>query len=362
MKKILFIITAFSSGGAEHQLQELSNSLVERGYEIEIATFGDLPDHYELDQRIKRTRIAVSCNKTRKLWDLWKHIFSTKAEIVFTFGQRESLFAMIPLLLKRQKFLVGERNTDINKYSRFKKLRLRLLYKRANIIIPNSHTQGQIISENFPSVASKIHVITNYTDVDKYACCKYENNGVLRVCIFARYSLQKNYMRFAEALKNIKGKTPIPIHFDWYGNKLFKSTSLEPHYIKFKDLVSTYGIEDMITLHDSISDVASVMTKYDAFCLPSMHEGFSNSISEAISCGLPSLVSNVSDNKVMVKDGINGFLFDPLRVSNIEEAIIRFANLSFDERRRMSLNSRKIAESLFDKKTFISNYCGLFDL
>lgn len=356
MNKISFIITSFSSGGAEHQLKELSNNLVESGFDVEIATFADLPDHYELDKRIIRKRIAPNKNNIIKLGALWLYIFSNKSKKIFCFGQRESLLTLIPILFLRKIFFVGERNTNLGKLSFLQHLKLNFLYKRANYIIPNSYTQGEMIKSNFPRHASKIHIITNFTDINKYVNRGYAKHDVLNICIFARYSEQKNYRRFASALKEIKKLSKKTFHVDWFGNIKYKNTDLNPHYIEFNELIKLYDIEDIISLHDSITDVSTRMNEYDAFCLPSIYEGFSNSISEAISCGLPVIASNVSDNYVMVKDGINGFLFNPLDIDDIKTCLLKFVNLPFEKRKTMARESRRIAENLFDKKTFIDKY------
>lgn len=351
-----------SSGGAEHQLTEIVNSLVNQEFEIEVATFADIPDHYELDSRVKRIRIGSRKSNFIKLLLLWKYILLDETNIVFCFGQRESLFALLPLLFTKKKFFVGERNTHYGILSFAKKFKLGLLYKIAYCIIPNSFTQGEFIAKNFPFASKKIQVITNYTDIDIYNNPNYPNREMLKICVFARYSEQKNYKRFAKAIKELVRVYPISFHIDWFGNKQFKNEGFNPNYIEFQNLISEYNLKDRITLQDSIKDVHTRMREYDAFCLPSLYEGFSNSISEAISCGLPSIVSEVSDNSLMVKDGVNGFLFNPLDVESMKNALLKFLKLSYSERKKMSENSRQIAESLFDKKVFIDQYKNLFKI
>lgn len=350
-----------SGGGAEHQLSEIVNNLVDRHFEFEITTFADVPDHYELDNRIKRVRIAPYKSRFFKLFHLWKYIIVNKTDIVFCFGQREGLFAMLPILFTKKKLFVGERNTQYGVLSLACKLKLWALYKIAYRIVPNSLTQGDYISNLFPFAFRKIQVITNYTDIDKYTAFEYCDHKLLKICVFARYSEQKNYKRFAKAIKEIVEEHSITFHIDWFGN-MHRKDVWDPNYIEFKNLINKYEISDWITLNDSVKDVHSRMREYDAFCLPSLHEGFSNSISEAISCGLPSLVSDVSDNSLMVRDGYNGYLFNPLDVESIKVSILKFLKLPYEDRKKMSENSRHLAMSLFDKKEFIDKYVNLLSI
>ena len=52
-KNITFFICSMSSGGAEHQVASLTDSLVEKGYDVTITTFGDDKDHYQLNEKIQ---------------------------------------------------------------------------------------------------------------------------------------------------------------------------------------------------------------------------------------------------------------------------------------------------------------------
>jgi len=61
----------------------------------------------------------------------------------------------------------------------------------------------------------------------------------------------------------------------------------------------------------------------DALLLPSIHEGFGLPLVEAMSCGTPSITSNVFSPPEIVKD--SGLLVDPYSTSDIAEKIIKFA-------------------------------------
>ena len=136
---------------------------------------------------------------------------------------------------------------------------------------------------------------------------------------------------------------------------------MNPYYVEYKNLVEQLGIEDVIHLNDHVQNVAELMPMFDAICLPSLYEGWSNSISEAICCGKPMLVSDVSDNKYMVHDGENGFLFNPESIDDMVNTFDKFFQLNMEQRRAMGLISRKIAEQLFDKEEFVAKYIKLIE-
>ena len=68
-------------------------------------------------------------------------------------------------------------------------------------------------------------------------------------------------------------------------------------------------------------DIQKLLADSDALILASHYEGLPNVVCEALACGRPILASNVSDNRVLVKDGYRGFLFDPNKPDSISESI-----------------------------------------
>lgn len=64
----------------------------------------------------------------------------------------------------------------------------------------------------------------------------------------------------------------------------------------------------------------------DVFVLPSRSETWGMAVNEAMACGLPVIVSeNCGSAWDLVKDGENGFLFDPSKVDDLAAILARFA-------------------------------------
>ena len=196
MKHITLFIAALSSGGAEHQLTILANLLVERGYEVELVTYSDLKDHYPLSGQVRRVRLAEGKANWRKLLRIFSFFLTKKTECVVSFGSRDNMLALLPLLLRpHMKVLVGERCAVYQRPVWYKRLNFRWLYRRANYVVPNSYTQQKDIADNYPWIARKVRVITNYTDVNVYPAAPMPHNEVVKIGIFCRYAEQKNYRR-----------------------------------------------------------------------------------------------------------------------------------------------------------------------
>ncbi|HEY2905371.1 MAG TPA: glycosyltransferase family 4 protein, partial [Vicinamibacterales bacterium] len=74
--------------------------------------------------------------------------------------------------------------------------------------------------------------------------------------------------------------------------------------------VRELGLDERCSFVPPTSDVASWYRAMDVFVLPSTNESFSNSLMEAMACGVVVVASNVGGNPELVRDGENGLLFE----------------------------------------------------
>lgn len=359
MKNITFLIGGLSSGGAEHQLSELCNMLINK-YKITIVTWVDFDDHYKLNSKIERVRIAPHKNRYIKIFSVMWYILRCKSDVVISYTAYDSILALIPLFFRRGiKSIVSERNYKDLEGTFVEFILYHLLYRRATYIVPNSYAQGRYISEK-TKYGNKVRPITNYTDVSKYKLSPMAEHNPVKIGVFSRYAQQKNYMRFAQAISLVKKRTSIPFDIDWYGKKYVFNT-VNKNFEEFQAMIDKLSLSDTVHLHDHISNVAERIRDFDVICLMSLREGFSNAISEAICSARPVIASNVSDNCLMVQDEVNGFLIDPHNIDSMADGIIKFLNLSFEEKQNMGMQSRRIAELLFDKVDFKEKYINLIE-
>lgn len=358
-KKILLLIGRLSSGGAEHQISQLANMLCEE-YDITIVTWIDSEDHYFLDKRIKRIRIGKGESKYKRLLKTMKYIYHCNMDCVISYSQQDNIIALAPLMFRRKiKAIASERNFSwgVNKFYEF--ILNRILYKRASYIVPNNFSQGEYLS-SIQSIKNKIRVIINYTDINTYIPTDFPNNTIQKIGIFARYAPQKNCDRIVDVVNEVVSKTKIPFEIHWYGQAYDNGIPMTM-FKEMQQKINLYSLQNVFYLHNHIKNVAEKMQEFDAICLLSITEGFSNVLAEAICCGRPIIASDVSDNRIMVKNKENGILADPKDVSSMSNAIISFLEMSKDEKEKMAVKSREIAVELFNKDSFINQYKSLID-
>ena len=94
----------------------------------------------------------------------------------------------------------------------------------------------------------------------------------------------------------------------------------------FKNYSSTLINPDRFTFAGEVDDVYSYLARSSIFILTSFYEGNPISILEAMSFGKPIIASNVGGIPDIVKDNVNGFLFQSKNVDALREKILNLIN------------------------------------
>ena len=84
------------------------------------------------------------------------------------------------------------------------------------------------------------------------------------------------------------------------------------------------GAEALAWFPGERSDIPELMSAMDLFVLPSLGEGISNTILEAMATGLPVIATSVGGNVELVKEGLTGMLVPPGVPAAMTEAILHY--------------------------------------
>jgi glycosyltransferase involved in cell wall biosynthesis len=86
------------------------------------------------------------------------------------------------------------------------------------------------------------------------------------------------------------------------------------------------GLSEYITLAGFRSDIPDILNASDIFVFPSFHEGMPVSALEAMACGLPIICSKIRGNVDIIKEGDNGYLFDPTDINALANKLSYLLN------------------------------------
>lgn len=123
--------------------------------------------------------------------------------------------------------------------------------------------------------------------------------------------------------------------------------------------VSAHGLANRVWLPGERADVPEVMRSFDLFVLPSIAEGISNTVLEAMASGLPVVATDVGGNPELVEDGTSGALVpaqDPVALAETLAAYASDRSLT----RAQGAAGRARIEAAFSLDAMVANYDRLY--
>ena len=124
-------------------------------------------------------------------------------------------------------------------------------------------------------------------------------------------------------------------------------------------LLEQAGIARFAWLPGERDDVPTIMRGLDLFVLPSIAEGISNTILEAMATGLPVVATSVGGNVELVKEGETGRLVPPADPARMARAIREYL-FNSEDRKRHGARARRLVESDFSMNAMVNAYAAVY--
>lgn len=356
-KKILLITEGLTSGGAERQICGLASMLTERGFKCRLITYSDTHfyEQWLRDHHVDYEYVPSLLNKWTRIFRLVCYLHVYKPDVVISYLPSVNITCCLSCFFFNCFLIVSERN---NNTGLSKKDILQFnLYRKANVIVPNSYCQGKFIENNFPSLRDKVVPIINFVDVDYFKPNeRKDENEVLQIVTAARYTDQKNCIKYLEAVKRVKD-LGLRVHFQWFGNKQYDPS----YYALVEEKAKELNVLDYVTLNAENNHILDVYQSADIFMLPSLFEGYPNVIVEAMACELPILCGRVYENPFIVEEDVNGMLFNPVDVDEMVQAVKRMVELEPQKRKEMGELNRKKCLKYNTEQQFVERYIKIIE-
>jgi len=233
-------------------------------------------------------------------------------------------------------YIVSLRGSDVPFYNKrfekldkfiFKKLSKKI-WKNSKATITNSQGLKELALESCPN--QKISIIYNGVDINEFKPLKIRKKNKKVVLISTgRLIKRKGYQYLIPAIKGLDIKLQL------IGDGNLKT--------ELKKLANENKVDVKFLGKKKHKDLIKDLQKADVFILPSLNEGMSNSILEAMACGLPIITTNTGGSKELIKE--NGFIVKKENIKELKNAVQNF----IDNPRlikQMGIKSRKIAEKM----------------
>jgi len=132
-----------------------------------------------------------------------------------------------------------------------------------------------------------------------------------------------------------------------------------PERESLERMVRELGLQGRVQLLGHREDVPELLSQFDIFVLPSLSEGMSNTLLEAMAAGVAVVASDVGGNREIIEPGRSGLLF---RSDDLQAAVQAIGNLVADSDLRVRLAAAGLerAEKTFGMRAMLDAYEELY--
>lgn len=357
--RVGYIVGALGSGGSERQLSILAAGMRARGHDVEVCCY-DGPGFYDSPLREKgvAVRTETGANKIEKLRLVRRWLEAFEPQVLHAFMKRASSLAVLAAVgRKGPRIIASDLSTATYAPRRPSLWASLVLFRWADCVATQTEMNKASLERLAPFLKGKVRVLRNGVDTVRFERRPLPGVEPVMLLVVGSVTKVKNPLRLIRALHVVRQRSEVPFRVTWVGRTGLGGKNPETsEFAKARALMDDLGVTDILTFAGETRDVESAYHAADALVHVSVQEGIPNAVVEAMACGLPLVVSRVSDLPLIVEDGRNAFLCDADDEESIANAIERLLARSNEERMSMGLVSRQLAERLFGLDRFIGEY------
>jgi glycosyltransferase involved in cell wall biosynthesis len=368
---VALVISNLEFGGAERQVVELANNLDATRFEVHIVV---LSDYVPLAAKLHRKRIQLHVVSKRNKYDVsvvfrLRNLFrSLGVDIVQAFLFDAEIASRISSRLAGVRVIIGSERNSGYRISPLKRILLRLTAPLTDYCIANSSAGAEYNRTLYRQPSSKYRVIRNGVDTRRFGpgsqVVARDALGIRQdiycVGIFGSFKAQKNhqlFFRMAAQLTAIHPETVFLIVGDSLDGGQRDSVS---HKAELLRLIKELDVETNCLFLGNRSDVETIYPACDVTVLPSLHEGTPNVALESMASQVPVIVSDVSDNRYVVKDGHVGYVVPP---DDLDALVERVAQLCANRElaKQLGENARRWIDERFSNERLAQNFASVYE-
>lgn len=183
--------------------------------------------------------------------------------------------------------------------------------------VPMSRDLARWLADDVGVAPSRIRQLYNGVDTLRFAppATGMRDDSTVTVGTVGRLDPVKNQGRLLEAVAALGRRDPR------YSQVRVLVVGAGPQDANLRARAEELGLGGRIEFTGASSDTAPLFRRMHVFALPSLNEGISNTILEAMATGLPVVAGRVGGNPELVQEGVTGSLYDPTLPDALERAL-----------------------------------------
>ena len=362
---VVHVMYRFDTGGLENGVVNLINHMPAHAYRHAVVALTEITDFRRRVQRDDVEFIALDKAPGQGFW-LYPRLFRLFRRLRPAIVHSRNIGALevqLPAWAAGVPVRVhGEHGWDVSDMDGSRYRGVRRFYKPfVNRWIALSRELGHYLQEQVRVPASRITQAYNGVDTERF---KAAPGGVQRIegCPFdpaqhwivgtvGRMSPVKDQTMLARAFIEAAPRAP-QLRLAMIGDG--------PLRAQCQALLDEAGLADRAWLPGERSDVPDLMRGLHAFALPSLAEGISNTILEAMASGLPVVATEVGGNADLVQSDLTGLIVPRAEPSAMAAALL---DLSADPTRAkaMGIAGRARVDAQFSLPAMVKTYQSVYD-
>ncbi|QCB42745.1 glycosyltransferase family 1 protein [Sphingomonas sp. PAMC26645] len=190
---------------------------------------------------------------------------------------------------------------------------VRVLDRAGALLIGGNSFAGEV-HDRLGTPLDRFTIVPGAVDTDHFTpASKAAPEGPVRLLYHGRVDRRKGVLDFLQALPEVHG--------DWHAT----ISGIGPDVDPAQALATELGLTDRVTFsgYADYDAVPELYRAHDVFVSPTYAEGFSNTILEAMACGLAVVSCHAVGVVDCVRDGENGVLTDPGDVPALAASLTR---------------------------------------
>lgn len=350
-RRVLFVIGTLEVGGAEVQLTRLATHLDASRFEAEICC---LSDGGPLAREAEAHGVPVhvlglrSLNPLReplevlsRLADLLRLLRRRRPDVVHGFLFWGYVLGALAGRLTGAPVVVSSRRSlgDFKKGRPLFRAIEQVANRCSDLLVANSEAVRDDVIRTEGADPARVLVVPNglrLPEPDARARARARQSlGLgepdLAVAVIANLIHYKGHRYFVEAWARVVARHRGARAF------LLGEGPMRP---AIEEQVRQLGLGDAIVLLGRVENARDLLPAFDLYVQPSLEEGFSNAILEAMASGLPVVATDVGGNREAVRDGVTGRLVPAADVRRLALAVAELLE-DAEARRLMGAAGRK---------------------
>ncbi|HYH04960.1 MAG TPA: glycosyltransferase family 4 protein [Bacillota bacterium] len=225
-----------------------------------------------------------------------------------------------------------------------------LLYKiavrRAKCVFFQNRNDREFFLDNHIKFEKDCLLPGSGVNLSEFNPLPYPTDDKIKFIFLARVMKAKGIEQFFDAAEYIKKDYPnTEFHICGY---------CEEDYI---EKIEKYQTTGTVIYHGLVNNVTDFVRASHCIVLPTFHpEGISNVLLEGAACARPLITTNRPGCREAVADGVSGFLVKERDSQDLIEKMVKFLQLSLDEKKEMGESGRRKIESEFNREIVVESY------